>query len=254
MSIPVNFYATGLNTSLTSSAITSSAFTSAAVATIDVTLNDIADIFSMQSTDSTGSNLQFYVDKTKFNTNLILTNAVMTASDAQDSNFSDNNYFAEDYLRFVAKQIFGDTNGTNLFTNNSTVIAGINSGFSSNYNELLGFLDMSNNSLSPHTYNGTSFTMSRDLSDNYFLDNTETGSHNIVFTLFKQLEQSDSSRATSFLGNENNGIQTFPFVVGDTITIYLTIKPNSLQYITSDGYSQIDNKTYGIKINVIANP
>jgi hypothetical protein len=252
--MPVNFYATGLNKSLTSSAITSSAFTSAAVATIDVTLNDIADIFSMQSTDSTGSKLQFYVDKTKFNTNLILTNAVMTASDAQDSIFSDNNYFAEDYLRFVAKQIFGDTNGTNLFTNNSTVISGINNAFSSNYNELLGFLDMNNinnNTTTTHIFNGTSFTMSMDLSGNYFLDNTETGSHNIVYTLFKQLEQSDSSRATSFLGNANQGKQTFPFDGGDTITIFLTIKPNSLQYITSDGYSQIDNKTYAIQVNVI---
>jgi len=252
--MPVDFYATGLNTSLTSSAITSTAFTSAAVATIDVTLNDIADIFSIKSADNTGSNLQFYVDKTKFNTNFILTNAVMITNDAQDSPVTDNNYFAQDYLRFVAKQIFGDTNGTNLFTNRTTVISGINSAFSANFNELLGYLDMSNNSLSPHTFNGTTFTMSKDLSDNYYLDNTETGSHNIVYTLFKQLEQNDSSRATSFLGNYNNGIQTFPFDVGDTITIYLTIKPNSLQYVTSKGYSQIDNKTYAIQINVTSNP
>jgi hypothetical protein len=246
----VDFYATGFNGNISATQLQSTAFTTAATASIDVTVSNIQNIFAIKSTESTGSNLQFYVNKTIFNSFLTLTNATMISA-AQDSSVNDTNTFAQDYLRYVASKIFGSTNGTNLFSNSDTVISSIYSDFSGNYNGLLLKIDMSANITTSQSFNGESFVMKVE-NNKYYLTSDDQGSYNIVYTLFKQLQESSPSRANTFLGNSNGSIQSFPFVAGDSITIFLTIKSNSIQNVTSNGYTKIDNKTYGIKINIIA--
>jgi len=251
----IDFRVPGMDTEITARQIESDSFATQALATasIDVTLANIQTIFFLKTADDTGENLQCYVDRTKFNTYLDLSSATMSEN-ALDGIVSDGNRFTDDYLRYVALKIFNSTNGTDLFSNNVAVKTTINSDFKNNYDHLLSLIDMSVNTTSTQRFGliDPSFNMAVDEFGKYYLTNLNTGSYNIVYFLFKQLQQKQPDRASSFLGTGNVDRRAFPFIAGDSLTIYLTIKPNELQSITSTAYSRIENKTYAIKINVIA--
>jgi hypothetical protein len=252
----IDFRVTGMDTGVTPLLISSDSFATepSATASINISLANIQTIFTLKSTDNTEASLQFYADRANFNTYLDLSSAIMTAF-AQDTATSDDNRFADDYLRYVAKKIFNSTNGTDLFSNKSAVKTQIHNDFKSYYDGLLVLIDRNSNNTNSKTFGvEPSFNMSLDTAvSKYYLTNENTGSYNVVYTLFKQLQQKQPARASDFLGVSDVGIRAFPFQEGDSLTIYLTIKPNELQSITSNAYSRIENKTYAIKINVIAN-
>ena len=253
----IDFRVPGMDTAVTPLLITSDSFATepSATASINVSLTNIQSVFKLKSMDSTESSLQFYVDRANFNTYLDLSNAVMSEF-AQDALPSDNNKFADDYLRYVAKKIFNSTNGTDLFSNKAAVKSQIHTDFKSYYDGLLILIDRNSNNTQTKTFGvEPSFTMSYDTTNGvnkYYLSNNEVGSYNIVYALFKQLQQKQPARASEFLGVDDVGVRAFPFVVGDSLTIYLTIKPNELQSITSNAFSRIENKTYAVKIIVVA--
>lgn len=253
----IDFRVPGMDTGVTPLLIKSDSFATepSATAFINVSVTNIKSVFMLKSMDSTESSLQFYVDRANFNTYLDLSNAVMSEF-AQDALPSDNNKFADDYLRYVAKKIFNSTNGTDLFSNKADVKSKIHTDFKSYYDGLLILIDRNSNNTQTKTFGvEPSFTMSYDTTNGvnkYYLSNTEVGSYNIVYALFKQLQQKQPARASEFLGVDDVGVRAFPFIAGDSLTVYLTIKPNEVQSITSNAFSRIENKTYAVKIIVVA--
>ena len=265
MSSAVEFRATAFDTVVQAPTIKSTSFTDApdANAYIHVTLARMKEVFKMKSYDSTGEYVRYYIDKPKFLQYIDLSNAVMEtdveslySAGTQDISLnSGSNQFAHDFLRYIAMKIFGSSNGVGLFTNNKEVIDDITNNFVLNYDTVLSAVDSSSaNSLGQKTNRGLTVTVGSD-SDGFYVDSSGGNQNalNIGWTLFQNLVSSQLSRASDFLATSTpNVIREFPFVVGDTISVYVTIHANPQQKsVTTLANSAIDSRTYRVRIKVV---
>jgi hypothetical protein len=217
-------------------------------------------IFFIETFDDTTKKTRFYVDKTKFYTHIDLSNAVMEdiSGTAQDMIMTSggNNQYPDDYLRFISYKVFGNSNGVGLFTNATEVIKSIKADFYSSYNSILSVLDSSANvsSVGSSTVRGQTITRELDASNNLYVDASGNNQNdlNIGWTMFESLTTNSLSRATAFLA-QTPAKYPFPFIVGDAISVYVTINANpSQKSLTLLSSSAIENRTYRIRIKVIA--
>jgi len=172
--------------------------------------------------------------------NGIVTSNAYVASDA----------VGKDFLRDLAKQLFGTHLGADLFTNEDSVISDINSKcdtVANNLISLLGSIDKTSGSLSG---------LQIDSSGNkYFKDDSTTS--NISRELFNQLMTNAVSRFSDIKGNYKknaveDGIYRMPILAGDSITFKMTISPSSGQ-ITAvpTGPTTLLDRTYTVILNVV---
>lgn len=257
----VEFRCTGLDTIINSPIINSPSFASSpdAHASVSVTLANMQTIFFIEFFDDTTKKTRFYVDKTKFYAHIDLSNAVMDiSSSTQDMsmNSGGTNQYPDDYLRFISYKVFGNSNGVGLFTNATTVIQSIKSDFYTSYNSILVALDSSSNisSAGSSTVRGLTITRELDASNNLYVDASGNNQNdlNIGWNMFESLVTNNLTRATYFL-EQTPAKYPFPFVVGDAISVYVTINANpSQKSLTLLSSSAIENRTYRIRIRVIA--
>jgi hypothetical protein len=218
----------------------------------------------MKTYDSTGEYVRFFVDKTKFHQYIDLSNAVMEtdgvyASGTQDISLnSGSNQFAHDFLRYISFKVFGSTNGVGLFTNKSEVINDITDSFVFKYNTVLTALDSTTNTTGIKTNSGLTVEVKNDAVSGFYVDSSggNQNSLNIGWTLFQNLMSSNFDRASAFLLASTPDILTdFPFEIGDTISIYVTVNSDPEQKSVSTlAHSSIDSRTYRIRIKIIASP
>lgn len=229
---------------------------------VNVSVATMKTIFSIKTSDNTGDYMKFYLDKAAF-LGIDLSNAVMETIGSYNSGTMDitgtsnstTNGFAHDFIRYISDQIFGSIMGVGLFTNNTNVIESIRNGFVTEYTTVATLLDLSSNTTGVCTYGGVSVTVSHD-SDGYYVDSSggNQNSLNIGWTLFQRLVATQPDRATTFLNANTLGTETklpFPFEVGDTMSVFVTVNANPEQRsITALDSSAIANRTYRIRIKV----
>lgn len=259
----IEFRATAFDTVITALTVESPSFTYRADAEAFVTISvaNIKKIFKVQTFDSTGENVRFYVNKTEFNTYIDLSMAVMEPSSnspfvTQDTalNGAASNQFAHDFIRYISFKVFGNSNGVGLFTNNNTVISKITTDFTAHYYNILNALDMTENTTGSKTNGGLTVSVEK-AGDYYYVDSSESNQNalNVGWSMFQYLLLTSPSRATDFLASSTEEKQDFPFIAGDTISVYVTITANPEQKsIATLVRSAIDDRTYRIKIKVIA--
>ena len=172
--------------------------------------------------------------------NGIVTSNAYVASDA----------VGKDFLRDLAKQLFGTHLGADLFTNEDAVISDINSKcdtVANNLISLLGSIDKTSGSLAG---------LQTDSSGNrYFNDNASTS--NISRELFNQLMTNAVSRFSNIKDNyKKNAVEDghyrMPILAGDSITFKMTISPASGQTAAvPTGPTALQNRTYTVILNVV---
>jgi hypothetical protein len=156
----------------------------------------------------------------------------------------------KDFLRDLAKQLFGTHLGADLFTNEDAVISDINSKCDTVANNLISLLS------SIDKTSGSLAGLQTDSSGNkYFNDNASTS--NISRELFNQLMTSAVSRFSNINTNyKKNGVEDgmyrMPILAGDSITFKMTISPSSGQVVAvPTGPTALLSRTYTVILNVV---
>ena len=157
----------------------------------------------------------------------------------------------KDFLRDLARQLFGTYLGADLFTNEDSVITDINSKCDTVATNLISLLSSIDKTA------GTLSGLQTDSSGNkYFNDNTTTS--NISRELFNQLMTNAVTRFSDIVTNykmnaTEDGIYKMPILAGDTITFKMTISPAGGQVVAvPTGPTSLINRTYTVILNVIA--
>jgi hypothetical protein len=182
--------------------------------------------------------------------------AIMTHSDPNmnpDSNLT--NYLPQDYLRYLAKQLFNTTRGVDLFANETEVLQSVNTRCRVGLNQiLLTYLDASANGII------------RDEDDFIILNpynpvevaGSQKVTGNPAKKIMKQILQNDPARFVDISSNYAVAGQTYwykvPIEVGDNLYFPVTIKaPTDQQKLTQpDSTTLIGDRTYLIRCVVVA--
>jgi hypothetical protein len=191
----------------------------------------------------------YYVDTAKWpNKSVVLSpkNGIVTTH-----YYVANDPVGKDFLRDLARQLFGTYLGADLFTNEDSVVTDINSRCDTVANNIITLLSSIDKT--------SGVGLQTDLSGNkYFKDDLTTT--NISRELFNQLITSAATRFRDIKTNykmnaEEDGIYRMPILEGDTITFKMTIAPAGGQISavpTVVGATEMQSRTYTVVLNVIA--
>lgn len=254
----VNFVLTGLNSAFTLSSSSeipnyqpASLITDATITLSQgVSASDLQNTFFFRTDNpitTDASFVYYYVDKTKWSnqsTTLNPKNGIVTAG-----GYVSNDNGSKDFLRDLARQLFGTYLAADLFTNEDAVVTDINLKFdtvASNVVALLTSIDKTSGSLS---------SMSTDeFGKKYLKDNTSTS--NISRELFNQLITSAAPRfvdikTTHLYNTVEDGFYKMPIMPGDKITFKVTISPSASQVAAvPTGLTSMTSRSYTVILNV----
>lgn len=222
-----------------------------------ITLNTSVSASVMQNTffyradkDITldASFVYFYVDASKWtdkSTVLNPKNGVVTTN-----MYVSNDGVGKDFLRDLAKQLFGTYLGADLFTNEDSVITDVNA----KCDDVATYAVALVNSIDKTV--GTSTLLKTDLSGAKYLDDNVSIS-NISRELFNQLMTSAPTRFNDAklqkynASGEEDGYYKLPIFQGDTITFKMTISPSATQTAAvPTGPTALLSRSYTVVMNV----
>jgi hypothetical protein len=189
----------------------------------------------------------YYVDSSQWankNTTLSPKNGMVTAN-----MYVTSDPVGKDFLRDLARQLFGTYIAADLFTNEDAVITDINSKcdtVSANIVALINSVD-----ISMGTFSGL---LSDSSGNKYLPDNLSTT--NISRELFNMLMTSAPTRFVStsptyhfYMGD--TGFYKMPILAGDTISFKLTVTPAAGQTsAVQTGKTTLSSRVYTVKMNI----
>lgn len=159
-----------------------------------------------------------------------------------------NDNVSKDFIRDIAKQLFGTYLGADLFTNEDSVVTNINAGcdtVATSIRALLTSIDMTDGLVS----------MAVDSSNNKYMKD-DTSISNISRELLNQLITAAPSRFVDIKSNykynaTEDGFYKMPILAGDTITFKLTLTPAAGQTdAVRTGPATMAVRTYTVILNV----
>ena len=253
----INFVLTALNRQFqlsTGSSIPSynPTLTSDAVITLNTTVpEDVMQNTFFYRTDKDitldASFVYYYVDSSKWtNKSTVLNpkNGVVTTN-----MYVSNDGVGKDFLRDLAKQLFGTYLGADLFTNEDSVITDVNA----KCDDVATYAVALINSIDKTV--GTSTLMKTDLSGAKYLDD-QVSISNISRELFNQLMTNAPARFSDtklqkYNASGEDGFYKLPIFEGDTITFKMTISPSATQTTAvPTGLTSLLSRSYKVVMNV----
>lgn len=209
-------------------------------------------------TDS--SYVSYYTDVTQWPATPSISNTLNAANGTVSGTGShvSGDHISKDFIRELAKQLFGTYLGADLFTNEDTVVADINQKTASiglALENKIKNVDISGGRLNPTL-------CSMDASNNWYVKDS-TSPDNIVREMFLQMMEHAATRfanihapAMLYDGATDNGFYKMPFVAGDSFRFRLTVNAASDQTgpngIIQTGPTSITPRVYLIVLNVVA--
>ena len=192
----------------------------------------------------------YYVDTTKWveaQTILNPKNGIVI-----EGKYAPNDGVGKDFLRDLARQLFGTYLGSDLFTNEDSVVADINENCDAialRIFTLLDNIDIQNGILGANMQND-------DFGNKYF-KNDNLSTSNISRALLDQITKTAPSRLADIKSNYKyneyeDGFFRLPILSGDTISYKLTISPSATQEnAVPTGRTNLIPRTYTVILNVI---
>jgi hypothetical protein len=205
--------------------------------------------FFRADTDITvdASFVYYYVNKTPWSN---LSTVINPSNGTVTSNFYvANDNVSKDFIRDLARQLFGTYLGADMFTNEDAVVSDINAkcaAVATEIDTLIGSIDITTGSLAGMSTDGAG--------KKYFKDDLSTS--NISREMFNILMTAAPGRFVDISGNYNynsvqDGYYKMPIITGDTISFKLTINPAADQRTkVPTGTSVINQRTYTVVLNV----
>jgi hypothetical protein len=278
----VNLILTAFNQSITSDMAsllhtTVVPFTFDAVADISMSLQGFRDVFQFSFkdialldasdnlydlhfyvNDASLSEIQYTVDGSSIaipNENVVSVNPITNVNYKTGSTLSSTDQnVVSDYVRYLAKEIFGTVAGVDLFYNEFAVVSNLTTSF----DHAWVMEDVSNVLLPISKTQATARDMSRENDGTYYYDNvSDYSGNNISRILFDQLITAAPSRFATATDSSFGLLldvahaQALPFAVGDTISWKLTISAAAGQEKIVDGTSSIGDRSYQIKMHLV---
>ena len=242
--------ATGLTAALVTSGVTTNSNIHDCEAGCDITLATAQSLFQFQSdsvdmTNTASEDILYKLSYTAPGSGIPLTddfisNTLMTASAITPG--ATLNAIPNDFLRYVADELFGTPKGVDLFTNEEEVLTSIQAKSVLAFNARLVAL----NAYGPLTYGGVQV-----------VDGVATGSaiadSNPSKMIFDHIMASQHTRFADISGYEIDSTSWYkmPILVGDSINFILSITSPNDHSITG-GATAIANRVYQIKMTVVA--
>ena len=196
-----------------------------------------------------GSFVAFFVDDTAF-TNM---QSTMNPKNGKIKTTSDGAYVADDviskdFLRDLARQLFGTYLGADLFTNEDSVATNINSKCDVVAANIMTKMQNVNISSTANVH--------LDSSLNYYFLKDDPSNLNICREIVTQMITQDTERFQDISGlsysNTYDGYWKVPFQAGDVLKYKLTVTPASNQVTAIDtGSGAMTPRTYTVKLNVV---
>jgi hypothetical protein len=192
--------------------------------------------------------VSYYVDTTKWTTN-------MSVISPKNGTVTSNYYVSgdavgKDFLRDLARQLFGTYLAVDLFTNEDNVVADINTKcdtVSSLITLLLRTIDKTQGSIPG---------LSQDSSGNYFFKDNSTTS-NISREIFNEMitqapQRFNDMTLYQYNAGVNDGFYRLPILAGDTLSYKITIGSAAGQAAAvPTGRTTLAPRTYTVTLNVI---
>jgi hypothetical protein len=213
-----------------------------ATATIDIKLTDAKKIFryiidASDIDDLDNTDTQYYVKMNNWPENLILNpaHAILEASSNEFGTYEDRrNMVKHDFVRYLAKQLFGTHKGVDLFTNEAEIKYDIaKKSHETSWIHIKNTLD--------NAY--------KSESQPYFTNADVDATNNFTKDLLLQIIDKNPSRLSSLSSIMNNNYFSIPFEEGDSISFKTTIYPEPTQKNLT-GKSSIEARPYRIKLNI----
>ena len=191
----------------------------------------------------------FFVDDTAF-TNMQSTmnpknGLIKTTSDGA---YIANDNISKDFLRDLARQLFGTYLGADLFTNEDSVVTNINSKCDVVATNIMTKMQDVNISSTANAH--------LDASLNYYFLKDDPSNLNICREIVVQMITQDTKRFQDISGlsysNTYDGYWKVPFQAGDVLKYQLTVTPATNQVTAIDtGSGAMTPRTYTVKLNVV---
>ena len=196
------------------------------------------------ATDPT-DDLKYYVDTSNWSNILTDLNASTNGTiSVADGGFVTGESIAESFLRHISNQLFGTYLAVDLFNNESTIRAELESQCGTVASNI-------SSALSAVGVTGTDSDLSGS-SPNYFLDDNTAGTKNVGREIFNQLMLNATTRfgAASLASYEMDvsGYYKMPFEAGDTLSYIMTINPASDQDTSVPTGGSSSNRTFKVKL------
>jgi hypothetical protein len=251
-----------------------------AAAIINVSKADLESVFKFQTDaqailTSSFDQIKFYVDADAWSNTIALAhlnpgNAQMDEEykssvlgsgsmgfDDLRGDYADNKMFlCHDYVRYLAKSLFGTVQGVDLFQNQKELLENVRKncydavwsleGASSTIGAALKKVDM--NTPTDNTF----ALLETDTDGKYYTSGAGTDSENICRIITQQIMSSAASRFATET-NDEIAIQPVPFEEGDEIHFVITMKAADTQEALTSVSSIVDH-TYLIKLVVKNSP
>ena len=191
--------------------------------------------------------VSYYTDTTKWA-------AAQSTLNPKNGTVTSNGYVAsdnvsKDFIRDLAKQLFGTYLGADMFTNEDSVVTDINSKCDGVAVALMTLLNSIDKTV------GTNGSLSTDSAGSKFLKDVSS-SDNISRELLNQIMAAAPTRfvdiKTNYKYNETeDGFYRMPILTNDTITFKLTLSPAAGQLAAvPTGLATMNSRTYTVILHV----
>lgn len=189
-----------------------------------------------------------YVDTTKWQN---IASTMNPQNGRVEDGFVSNDPIGKDFLRYLAKKLFGTYLAADLFINEDAVVAEIRTkcgDMATNIENLLNNIDL-NQGIHPG--------LLQDSNQKLYMHDDRITSENISRELFNQLTARSPTRFSDLTLYKYNGTEDgfykLPILAGDTISFKLTISPSTTQLndVRTTSLTIIPDRTYGIKLRIV---
>jgi hypothetical protein len=222
---------------------------------------DVNDVVGDKNTGVIPEDIRFYVKKDKIPSTTVvkLSEAIVTQNYVTNNNLTgtEDLYIKKDYVRYLAKLLFGTAFGTDLFTNETELVTSVKDALDSIWNECKSNLEgISTDGDNQYLYGAAGFPK--------YLTAEYNDKFNICQELFKILISNDPTRFklsdlsvnSNILGESSDlNIYRLPFNVGDEVVIRTVLSPNPAQKSfmkdVTDTAIQDDKRVYLIVFKLI---
>ena len=165
-----------------------------------------------------------------------------------DGAYVANDVISKDFLRDLARQLFGTYLGADLFTNEDSVATNINSKCDVVAANIMTKMQNVNISSTANVH--------LDSSLNYYFLKDDPSNLNICREIVTQMITQDNERFQNISGlsysSTYDGYWKVPFQAGDVLKYKLTVTPASNQVTAIDtGSGAMTPRTYTVKLNVV---
>ena len=245
-----------------------------ATAIFYVTKEEMRNVFQFRTDaedilDASASDLQYYVDDVAFkaigikpsdamlNVETLSENPIATSDKNGNEYVANKMLVAHDFLRHLAKDLFGTYVGVDLFNNEVPLLQNIRARCGDvEEGAIMTQINALVDSVSMNSTDAEIVGIAGDAGAKYMTDDNDTNA-NLCRELYNQMISADIARfrdlALISVSDPEDGLYSLPFVASDSVSFKVTLNPATGQheFIRGESGEAVKSRSYEIKLVVV---